>query len=95
MTIRTESFCRKTWGRIFIQKEEHHILVHNILREIDEYEYDQYKPDELVAVYRPGEENKLVYLHKFEMDKIAIMRACLAKGIWVWCVDGFKEFDKV
>ncbi len=90
----TDPFQKKTWGRIFIQESTDPERIIAIIRFVDSFEAD-YMPKDLIAVYRPDGKNQLVHLHKFEMDKIALMRACLAKGIWIWCVDGFREFDLV
>jgi hypothetical protein len=88
----TSPFERKTWGRIFIQDEAYYDAIEGIMATVDEYETKQYLPEGLVTTYSPGGKNELIYLHKFEMDKIALTRACLDKGIWIWCVDGFRDY---
>lgn len=89
MIIPVDTFQRKTYGRIFVQKEEDVAVVLDVLKEVDEYEFSHYAPKDLVGVY--GDHKTLVYLHKFEMDKNAIFQACAARGVWVWCVDGGRE----
>lgn len=87
-------FARKTYGRIFVRSDEDIDGVVGIVREVDSFEAD-YMPSTLVTTYKVGEPNRLVYLHKFEICKIELTRACLAKGIWIWCVDGMREGETV
>ncbi len=79
---------RKTYGRIFVAKPEDVQIVEETIREVDEFEYD-YLPKGLVAVY--GQDDELKYLHKFEIDRNALARACMDKGVWIWVVDGARD----
>lgn len=90
-------FRRKTYGRIFAQNEEHVREVKVTMLQVDKYETERYAPSDLVSVFDKNDlkKNHLIYLHKFEMDKIALTLACLKKGIWIWCVDGGMEDDAV
>lgn len=87
-----DPFQRKTYGRIFVQKQEDVAEVEQTIREVDEFEFG-YMPKNLIVVYDPIGPNLLTYLHKFEMSKIALTQACLKKGIWIWCVDNGTELD--
>lgn len=29
--------------------------------------------------------------HQWKIDVNAIEKACMAKGVWIWCVDGARE----
>ena len=88
--MRPDPFQRKTYGRIFVKRPEDVAIVDKTIEEVDPFEAG-YAPGALVSVYAPG--NGVIYLHKFEIDKVALIRACLAKGVWIWCVDGCEEFD--
>lgn len=85
-------FSRKTYGRIFVQKPEHIQIVKDTIKEVDEFEYE-YMPSDLVAVY--PDEKGFIYLHKFEIDKDELTKSCIAKGVWIWCVDGQGELYSV
>jgi len=84
-----QKFTYKTYGRIFVQKEEDIVAVEAIIHELDEFEYE-YLPSNLITVYRPNA--SMVYLHKFEIDKIALTEKCWQAGIWIWCVDNQPEY---
>lgn len=88
------SFVRKTYGRIFVPGVTEVGIVMATIAEVDAFEA-KYMPSDLVSVYQPGEPNQLVYLHKFEICKLELTRACLVKGIWIWCVDGMREGETV
>lgn len=89
-----DSFQRKTYGRIFVQKTEDIEIVEKTIAEVDEFEVS-YMPKNLVTVYNIGERNDLVYLHKFEICKVALTRACINKGTWIWCVDNGMDMEAV
>lgn len=76
-------FPKKQYGRIFVMHKDHIDKVNDIMKKIDDYEYD-YCPDNLVTLY--DSKIPLIYLHKFEMCKDKITYECLKKGIFVWCV---------
>lgn len=84
-----QKFAYKTYGRIFVQKEEDIALVKAIMQDLDEFEYE-YLPSDLITVWTPN--SGMVYLHKFEMDKIALTEKCIMAGIWIWCVDNQPEY---
>ena len=82
-----DKFRYKTYGRIFVAREEHVAIVIDSIKKVDDFEFT-YMPKDLVAVYRPGGPNMLTYLHKFEIDKIALALECMDRGVWIWCIDG-------
>ena len=46
-------FPRKGYGRIFVEKESDILVVKEIIRKMDEFEYD-YLPEGLIAVFNPN-----------------------------------------
>jgi hypothetical protein len=86
-----ENMARKTYGRIFVPTEEHVARVLEIMKAIDENEFTVYMPEKLVVAFSP--EESLIFLHKFEMDKNAILFKCWSEGIPVWIVDGQQPRD--
>jgi len=87
--MKSQRFAYKTYGRIFVTQADHIPLVEAIIKDLDEFEYE-YMPDDLITVYKPNP--LMVYLHKFEIDKIALTAKCWEAGIWIWCVDNQPEF---
>lgn len=87
-------FDRKGYGRFFVEKEEDIVKVEAIMREIDEYEFDNYYPksrnleDQIITVFKP-ENYKSVYLGKFdEMDMGLVMKKAWEQGVKCFCVFG-------
>lgn len=79
------SFTRKGYGRIFVDKEENIEFVKNMIREIDEYEFD-YLPDNFIAPF--SEYPTLGYVHKFDDIDINLLTAkCFKEGVYVFCCD--------
>lgn len=85
-----QRFERKTYGRIVVPNERHIPEVERIIWEVDAFEAE-YMPDKLVAVLHPN--LPMVYLHKFEIDKIALGLALLKEGIPALLIDGQEEFS--
>lgn len=94
-------FERKGYGRIFVEKEEDIEKVENIMKEIDEYEFEGYYPRgdnpycandkkyrRLVTTY--SEENyHSVYTHKFtDMDISKVLHEAWKQGIHCFAVFG-------
>lgn len=85
---------RKGYGRIFVEKEGDIQKVKDVIKEMDEYEFD-YLPDDLIAVF--SEENmKSVYTHKFcDLDIQLLTRVCWERGIkmfvWYGLLDGYEN----
>lgn len=89
------TFDRKGYGRIFVEKEEDVIKVENILKEIDEYEFNNYYIDGTVAVF--GEENfKSKYVGKFDdIDIGKVLKIAWSRGIHCFVVFGkVNQFDE-
>lgn len=95
-------FDRKGYGRIFVEKEEHIKIVEDIMKEIDEDEFEYYptgnyfggKGERLVTVF--SEENyKSIYVGKFDdMDIGQVLKKAWAKGIHCFVVFGkINQFD--
>lgn len=90
------TFCRKGWGRIFVEKEEDIQKVKDVMKEIDSYEFEGYYPTgnhlggngELIAVF--NEENlHAIYTHKFDsMDMTKVLVECWKRGIKCFMIDG-------
>lgn len=79
-------FPHKGYGRIYVEKEEDIQKVKDIIKEIDEFEYE-YIPRDLIAVFK----DKIVttYTHKFsDLDISVLMEKCWQRGIKMFCVDG-------
>ena len=83
---------RKTWGRIFVHGDEQGCqILHDSLMEVDRHEMQTYYPPALIALFdwENAEDNKLVYLHKFDtIDAETIYEIAFREGIVVWAVEG-------
>ena len=102
------TFPRKGYGRIFVEKEEDIPLVEEIIRKMDEYEYD-YLPEKLITVFNPViktfnnmlNEPKdhlwldMSYTHKFDsLNLNELQFRCWAAGIKIFCcMDGVQEYE--
>ena len=77
---RVVHFSRKSYGRIFVEKEEDIIEVHNIIKGMDEYEFENYMPKDIVCVF--DKDAVLTYTHKFtDIDLNDLMYRCWLNGI--------------
>lgn len=82
--MRTFGFPRKGKGRIYVRKEADIQKVKDIIREMDENEYD-YLPDDLITT--ADQYPRLVYVGKFdELPIEALTAKCWADGVPIWCV---------
>lgn len=86
---------RKYYGRIFVEREEDIEVVKDIMREIDEEEFEYYYPSgkyagaegELITVF--NEENlRSVYSGKFEMDLAEVCIRAWRRGVKCFYVSG-------
>lgn len=78
------TFDRKGYGRIFVQKEEDIQKVKEIIKEMNDFEYD-YLPVDLIAVFSP-ENMEAVYTHKFDdLDTNELTRKCWERGVYMFC----------
>lgn len=99
------TFGRKGYGRFFVEKESDVSKVEDIIREIDNYEFDHYYPtgnyvggknERLVTVF--SEENyKSIFVGKFdEMDMSKVLKKAWDQGIHCFAVFGkCNEFDDI
>ena len=99
------TFPRKGYGRIFVEKEEDIDAVKRIIFGMDEFEYE-YLPKDLITVFDPkissfpSENPKdhlqltLAYTHKFdELDLNELQFRCWANGIKVFCcMNGSEDY---
>lgn len=92
------TFERKGYGRIFVEKEEDIPKVREIIRKMDEYEYEHYLPSDIIAVFNPKEVKsactpgktyvkvELAYTHKFDsIDLNELTMRCWMEGIRMFC----------
>lgn len=78
----TQTFNRKGNGRIYTNNAENIERIKEIIKEMDEFEYD-YLPDDLITVFKG--EIKHVYTHKFDsLDLDELMRRCWNEEIYVF-----------
>ena len=70
----------KNYGRVFVEKEEDIEKVKQIIKEINEEEYEYYLPKDLIAVFTGKKE--VTYTHKFnEIDLNDLMIECWKQGV--------------
>lgn len=89
----TRTFQYKGYGRIYVTTADHIELVHLILKEIDEYEYN-YLTDGLVTTFDMYPH--VVYTGKYNVvDLDQVTANCFAHGIPVWCYNaGHQEYPE-
>jgi len=83
-------FPHKGYGRIYVEKEEDIQKVKDIIKEMDEFEFE-YIPKDLIAVFK----DKIVttHTHKFsDLDISVLMGKCWQQGIKMFCVDGGSDY---
>lgn len=90
MPYHYHTFGRKTNARIFVKTESDIWKVKEIIRKMDEDEYE-YLPGDLIAVYEPKTKNlagkpkheiKLAYTYKFDaLDLNELAMRCFVAGI--------------
>lgn len=99
------TFPRKNYGVIFVEKEEDIAKVKEIIEKMDEFEY-KYLPEELIQVFNPNiktfpKENPkehlwldLKYTHKFDsLNLNELQFRCWAEGIKIFCCMGSNEYE--
>ena len=82
-------FPHKGYGRIYVEKEEDIQKVKDIIKEMDEFEFE-YLPKDLITVFK----DKIVttFTGKFDdLDISILMEKCWQQGIKMFCVDGGTE----
>lgn len=90
----------KTYGRIFVQKEEDIKVVLDVIAEFFAYEVN-YLGKDVIAVWKgyklieyEGRVSKyveLVYTHKFEPDLETLIAECMGRGVWVVGFTGHRD----
>ena len=78
---------RKGQSRCFVFKEEHKQIVHDVAKQLDEFEYD-YMPDDWVTAIDPADQNQnltsqLVYNGKFDINVLSLIDACGQAGVGI------------
>lgn len=98
-------FSRKGYGRIFVEKESDVSKVEDIIKELDDYEFEYYYPtgdymggknERLVTVFSK-ENYKSIYVGKFDdMDMSKVLKKAWEQGICCFAVFGkCNEFDDI
>ena len=65
-------FYEKGYGRIVVDTEEEKIVVLKIIEDLDEYEFENYYPDDLVVVG----DGDLIYVGKFFLNLEVFLKKC-------------------
>ena len=91
---------RKSYGRIFVQKEEDIKKVLDVIAEFFPYEMG-YLGKDVIAVWKgykliefEGRVSKyveLVYTHKFEPDADTLVAECMGRGVWIVVISGERD----
>ena len=102
----SNTFLRKAYGRIFVEKEEDIKKVKDIIRKMDEFEYG-YLTEDLITVFSPNirrfsEKDHLwldmAYTHKFDtLNLNELQFRCWSAGIKIFCCmnsNGYEEHGK-
>ena len=105
----SNTFPRKAYGRIFVEKEEDIDKVKEIIRKMDEFEYG-YLTNDLITVFSPNIRRfpdhdpkdhlwlDMAYTHKFDsLNLNELQFRCWAAGIKVFCCmnhNGYSENGK-
>lgn len=81
-----EIFDRKGYGAILVQKEEDIEKVKDIIRQMDEDEYEHYFNEKMIMVYNKDIEAE--YNGKFELNVIDLALICIDQGIFISIING-------
>ena len=83
----TDELNPKGFSRIFVMIPDQIQLVKDIIKGMDDFEWN-YFPEDLVTVFKPNSENKLVYNGKFDLDILRFLNICENQKIevLVWSV---------
>lgn len=81
-----ETFDRKGYGAILVQKEEDIEKVKDIIRQMDEDEYENYFNEKMIMVYNKNIEAE--YNGKFELNVIDLALICIDQGIFISIING-------
>lgn len=101
----SNTFPRKAYGRIFVEKEEDVQKVKDIIRKMDEFEYG-YLTEDLITVFSPNIRRfpdsdpkdhlwlDMAYTHKFDsLNLNELQFRCWAAGIKVFCCMNYNGYD--
>jgi hypothetical protein len=78
------NFPYKKYGRIFVEKAEDVDKVKDVIKELDEYEFE-YLPNDFIGVFNP-DRLYTVYTHKFDdLDTNVLTKECWKRGIKMFC----------
>ena len=82
----------KGYGRIYIDDMDNIPIVHEVMKEIDESEFNNYLPEDLIAPFTNYP--VVVYTHKFsDMDMDKVVAECWKRGVFIWVFDtGHNEY---
>jgi len=82
-------FPTKGYGRIYVEKQEDIQKVKDIIKEMDEFEFE-YLPKDLITVFK--DKVTTTYTHKFDdLDISVLMEKCWQQGIKMFCVNGGRD----
>ena len=84
------TLSRKSYGAIYVLKEEDIPKVKDIIKKMDEFEFD-YLPDGLIKPF--SDYPDVAYTHKFnDLDMDALTAICWSEGIYIWVFDARQEY---
>ena len=91
---------RKSYGRIFVQKEEDIQVVLDVVAEFFAHEVN-YLGKDVIAVWKEYKVSQtdgkvykyvpLVFTHKFEPDLETLIAECMARGVWITAFTGHRD----
>jgi hypothetical protein len=86
--IPNQTMRRKSYGKIYVAKQEDIEKVKEIIKEMDQYEYD-YLPNDLIGVFEGHDgSTSLTYTHKFDgLNMNELMVKCWNQGIHVFYIN--------
>ena len=86
------TLTRKSYGAIYVNDYNDIEKVKEIIKEIDEYEYE-YLPSKLIKHF--SEYPDVEYTHKFcDLDIDALTAICWSRGIMIWVFDARTEYPE-
>ena len=83
---------RKGYGRILVQKEEDIQKVKDIIKEMDDFEYD-YLPDDMIAVFKTNDVKTVYTLNFDSLDLNELQIRCWEQNIPIMIIKGLIETD--
>jgi len=80
---------RKGYGRIYVKDEKHIERVKQIIKEMDQFEYE-YLPEDLITTL--DQYPKTAYTYKFDNINIDMLTyKCIKEDIIILCIDNSKN----